>query len=103
MPGFSTSDIHELAEACGVSIETVWAAATKDSMQRSLVRQWLMRHNKEQLSDLGVALGHRLMGGKREEMVDELLSQHQHSPQKTPLKLPAMIAKIAGVKKGGAK
>jgi hypothetical protein len=103
MPGFSTSDIHELAEACGVSIETVWAAASKDLMQRSLVRQWLMRHNKEQLSDLGVALGHRLMGGKREEMVDELLSQHQHSPQKTPLKLPAMIAKIAGIKKGGAK
>jgi ParB family transcriptional regulator, chromosome partitioning protein len=103
MPNFGTRQINELAEACGVSIETVWAAAAKDSMQRSLVRQWLMRHNKEQLSDLGVALGHRLMGGKRDEMVDELLAQHQSSPQKKPLKLPAMIAKIAGVKKGGAK
>jgi ParB family transcriptional regulator, chromosome partitioning protein len=103
MPNFGTRQINELAEACGVSIETVWSAAAKDSMQRSLVRQWLMRHNKEQLSDLGVALGHRLMGGKRDEMVDELLSQHQSSPQKKPLKLPAMIAKIAGVKKGGAK
>jgi ParB family transcriptional regulator, chromosome partitioning protein len=103
MPGFGTRQINELAEACGVSIETVWAAAAKESMQRALVRQWLLRHTKEQLSDLGVALGHRLMGGKRDEMVDELLSQHQSSPQKKPLKLPAMIAKIAGIKKGGAK
>jgi ParB family transcriptional regulator, chromosome partitioning protein len=104
MPGFGTREINELAEACGVSIETVWAAAAKESMQRSLVRQWLMRHNKEQLSDLSVALGHRAFGGgKRDEMVDELLGQHQTSPQKKPLKLPAMIAKIARVKKGGAK
>jgi ParB family transcriptional regulator, chromosome partitioning protein len=103
MPNFGTRQINELAEACGVSIETVWAAAAKDSMQRSLVRQWLMRHTKEQLSDLGVALGHRLMGGSRDDMCTELLAQHQSSPQKKPLKLPAMIAKIAGIKKGGAK
>jgi ParB family transcriptional regulator, chromosome partitioning protein len=103
MPGFSGRVIHELAEACGVSIETVWHASAKDSMQRALVKQWLMRHTADQLTDLGVALGHRLMGGKREERVDELLSVHVSTPgKKAVLKLPAMIAKLVG-KKGGAK
>ena len=98
MPGFSTQDIHELAEACGVSIETVWTTATKDSMQRSLVRQWLTRHNKEQLSDLAKSLGVAIADGKRDEIVTELLGHHQHSPQKKPLKLPAMISKLISKK-----
>jgi ParB family transcriptional regulator, chromosome partitioning protein len=103
MPGFSGRVIHELAEACGVSIETVWHASAKDSMQRALVKQWLMRHTADQLTDLGVALGHRLMGGKREERVDELLSVHVATPgKKAVLKLPPMISKLVG-KKGGAK
>ena len=103
MPGFSGRVIHELAEACGVSIETVWNASTKDSMQRALVKQWLMRHNKEQLQDLAKSLGESIDDGKREEMVDELLSYHVATPgKKAVLKLPAMISKLVG-KKGGAK
>jgi ParB family transcriptional regulator, chromosome partitioning protein len=103
MPGFSGRVIHELAEACGVSIETVWHASARESMQRALVKQWLMRHTADQLTDLGVALGHRLMGGKREERVDELLSVHVATPgKKAVLKLPPMISKLVG-KKGGAK
>lgn len=109
MPGFSGRVIHELAEACGVSIETVWHASANDSMQRAIVKQWLMRHTADQLTDLGVALGHRLMGGKREERVDELLSYHVATPgKKAALKLPTMISKLVGiglqiVRKGGAK
>lgn len=103
MPGFSGRVIHELADAVGVSIETVWNASTKDSMQRALVKQWLMRHNKEQLQDLAKSLGESITDGKREEMVDELLSYHVATPgKKAVLKLPAMIAKLVG-KKGGAK
>ncbi len=103
MPGFGSQQINELAEACGVSIETVWDAATKDSMQRSLVRQWLTRHTKEQLVDLGKSLGVTVDEGKRDEMVETILNRHLVMPKHGPLKLPAMIAKIGGVKKGGAK
>jgi ParB family transcriptional regulator, chromosome partitioning protein len=103
MPGFSGRVIHELAEACGVSIETVWHASAKDSMQRALVKQWLMRHNKEQLQDLAKSLGSYIGNGKREDMVDELLSYHAATPgKKAVLKLPPMISKLVG-KKGGAK
>jgi hypothetical protein len=101
MPGFGTTQIGSLAEACGVSVETVWAAATKETMQRSLVRQWLTRHNKEQLLALGESLGVMVTDGKLDDMVAQILDRHQHSPQKKPLRLPAMIAKIADVKKGG--
>lgn len=101
LPQFGTKSIHQLAEACGVSMETVWMAAAKESMQRSLVRQWLTRHNKEQLVDLAKSLGVTLADGRRSDMVDELLGHHQHSPKKKPLKLPPMITKLAI--KGGAR
>lgn len=99
LPALGTMQCHELAEASGVSMETVWAAAVKDSMQRSLVRRWLMRHNKEQLTALGKSLGVAIADGKREEMAEALLKEHQKTPQKKPLKLPALLA--AAGKKGG--
>jgi ParB family transcriptional regulator, chromosome partitioning protein len=103
MPGFSGRVIHELAEACGVSIETVWHASAKDSMQRALVKQWLMRHNKEQLVALGESLGIMVTDGKRDDMVAQILDRHTATPgKKAVLKLPAMISKLVG-KKGGAK
>lgn len=99
LPALGTLPCHELAEAAGVSMETVWAAAAKDSMQRSLVRRWLLRHNKEQLTALGKSLGVAIADGKRDAMVEALLVEHQKSPQKKPLKLPASLA--AAGKKGG--
>jgi ParB/RepB/Spo0J family partition protein len=99
LPALGTMQCHELAEAAGVSMETVWAAAAKDSMQRSLVRRWLLRHNKEQLTALGKSLGVAIADGKREEMAEALLKEHQKTPQKKPLKLPALLA--AAGKKGG--
>ena len=100
LPSLGTLQCHELAAACGVSMETVWAAAAKDSMQRSLVRRWLLRHNKEQLVALGKSLGVAIAEDKRDAMVEALLKEHQNTPQKKPLKLPALLVTAAG-KKGG--
>jgi hypothetical protein len=90
LPAFRHKSIPDLAAAVGVSIETVWEAARKSSMQQALVGQWMTRHTKEQLVDLAKSLGHSLdEKDQRAVMVDKLLDWHKLEG----LKLPAMIKK----------
>jgi ParB family transcriptional regulator, chromosome partitioning protein len=98
LPIIAPHDVHDLAAACGVSMELVWKHATKESFERSMVLQWFLRHTKEQLVDLASSLGVGLKDGKRADMAAELLSHHQLSPQKKPLKLPAAFASKKGAK-----
>ncbi len=98
LPAMNGCDVHELAAAVGVSMETVWQHAAEDGWERSLVLQWLKYHTKDQLTDLAKSLKVTLKTDKRGAMAAELLDHHQlgHGRQ---LHLPAAL-KATSKKRG---
>lgn len=92
LPTLSHSFTDELAAAVGVSMETVWTAATVDGFPRELVRQWLTRHLVWQLVALAKELKLSIDPGRRGDMVDAILSQHTAG---RPLRIPARVTKMA--------
>ena len=101
LPMMNGCDVHELASAVGVSMETVWQHATENGWERSLVLQWLEYHTKDQLIDLAKSLKITLTTDKRGAMAAELLDHHQlgHGRQ---LHLPAALSaqKVSKGKRG---
>jgi ParB family transcriptional regulator, chromosome partitioning protein len=101
MPRMDPRDVHELAAAIDVSMETVWDRAAEDGWERSLVLRWLEYHTREQLSDLAKSLKVTLKSDKRSAMVAELLEHHRvgHGRQ---LHLPAALSapKVGKGKRG---
>lgn len=91
LPTLNEEDVDALAEMVGVSVETVWKAATVDGPLRQLVRQWLMRHTADQRTDLRKEL--KINGqaaAKRDADVDQILAAHTAAK---PLTLPKRFAK----------
>lgn len=101
MPRMNPEDVHELAAAIDVSMETVWARAAEDGWERSLVLRWLEYHTREQLIDLAKSMKVQLKSDKRGAMAAELLEHHRvgHGRQ---LHLPAALStpKVSKGKRG---
>jgi ParB family transcriptional regulator, chromosome partitioning protein len=101
MPRMNPEDVHELAAAIDVSMETVWTHAAEDGWERSLVLRWLEYHTREQLTDLAKSLKVELKSDKRGAMAAELLEHHRvgHGRQ---LHLPAALStpKVGKGKRG---
>jgi ParB/RepB/Spo0J family partition protein len=102
LPMIDSDDVHELAAAVSVSMETVWSHAAEDSWERSLVLRWLEYHTREQLTDLAKSLKVTLTSDKRGAMAAELLDHHKLGTGKQ-LHLPAVLSTPKARSKRGAR